>query len=175
MKAHVLLIPILMFAVSCKLVEPTDSSVPATTVADFAVANPDVEPKKPERMPVTIVASAQVAPANFVDGVSLDTLRLVDPKTLQLQVNFGGGCEAHDFEMRAQKPRQISAKNEVDVYFYHNAHNDMCEAWLSRTVEFDLSPLIAEYQGEMTHGEIKLMVHLPGEDLNGSHALIVEF
>lgn len=65
--------------------------------------------------------------------------------SLELAVNFGGGCRDHAFVLLADAVWMESYPVQVGVYLSHNANDDACDALLSRVLRFDLTPLKARY------------------------------
>ena len=66
----------------------------------------------------------------------------IEDDCLHISVSFSGGCAAHEFIMK------YSDLPGFDKYDYngkltlgHNSHGDMCEAYITQTVSFDLKPL----------------------------------
>lgn len=59
---------------------------------------------------------------------------------LEILLSFGGGCKAHEFVMTYQKLPNFD-KYSGQLILGHNSHGDMCEAYITQTVSFDLSPL----------------------------------
>lgn len=59
--------------------------------------------------------------------------------TLVIDVSYSGGCEAHDFELIWPEVITMIYPPRYTVILNHNANGDMCEAYLSDTLLFDLS------------------------------------
>lgn len=66
--------------------------------------------------------------------------------TLRVAVGHGGGCEAHEYVL-CWPTQDVSASDPpvVALSLFHDANGDMCEAYLSEVLEFDLSPLRTEH------------------------------
>ena len=61
---------------------------------------------------------------------------------LCVNVSYGGGCEDHEFSMGVVWPEcGTPPVPPPALYLCHNANNDMCEAYITETVCFDLSLL----------------------------------
>jgi len=61
----------------------------------------------------------------------------IEGNCLVVDVNYSGGCEPHDFFLSllpTMGPLPV-------VTLAHNAHGDLCEAWIHERRSFDLSPL----------------------------------
>ena len=60
---------------------------------------------------------------------------------LQLKLSFSGGCKNHVIEL-ARIHELNQEENEIPVLeIRHNANNDMCEAWLTQEIQFDIMTL----------------------------------
>ncbi len=59
---------------------------------------------------------------------------------LEILLSFGGGCEAHEFVMTYHKLPNFD-KYSGQLTLGHNSHGDMCEAYITQTVSFNLAPL----------------------------------
>jgi hypothetical protein len=64
---------------------------------------------------------------------------------LYLTVSYGGGCTDHIFELYGLGYFQESNPPIASIYLSHNANGDMCEAWITRELVFDLTPLKQTY------------------------------
>ena len=74
----------------------------------------------------------------------------IEGDTLTVSVSYGGGCETHEFTLFAE-PEFISVPGELTmlgISIAHNANGDMCEAWLTESYDFDLTPIKKKYQEE---------------------------
>ena len=63
-------------------------------------------------------------------------------------MSYGGGCESHDVTLVAY-PSDILPESypvQLDVVLAHDANGDACEAYLTDTYVFDLTPIKAWYQ-----------------------------
>ena len=72
----------------------------------------------------------------------------VEEDTLTVTLSYGGGCEAHDVTLVAY-PSDIQADSypvQLDVVLAHDANGDACEAYLTDTYVFDLTPIRARYR-----------------------------
>ncbi len=62
----------------------------------------------------------------------------LDGDTLRAVVWYGGGCEAHAFDLRSQTDGQ-----RWEVWFVHDANGDRCEAAITDTLAADVAFLPA--------------------------------
>jgi hypothetical protein len=65
--------------------------------------------------------------------------------SLELVVNYGGGCRAQSFLLLADNAWMESYPVQVGVRVARDAQGDNCKALLSRMLRFDLTPLKVAY------------------------------
>ena len=103
-----------------------------------------------------VVISATQSPAS--DNYHVMDHPFVRDNTLHITVGYGGGCARHQFRLFASHVFLESHPVQSPIALYHNANGDMCRAWLTRDISFDLSALrdawIRLYQ--QRHGTIIL-------------------
>jgi hypothetical protein len=78
---------------------------------------------------------------------------------LGFSVSYSGGCKEHKIELFALKGIAKSNPPQATVLLSHNANNDMCEAYLTKKIFFDLTPL-KEYL-KATTKKVLLIIHDP--------------
>ncbi len=108
------------------------------------------------------------------DSIWLDTFDLnaacVDGDLLTLDISYSGGCQRHDFAL-FMTPAAFMESNPVraNLILRHDAHNDACEAYLAREIEFDLRT-IAELHRQFygPPGEIALHIKNHPDGRNGT-------
>ena len=66
---------------------------------------------------------------------------VMEDDTLTLMVSYGGGCEDHDVTLVASDEFLASDPVQLDVALAHDANGDLCEAYLTDTYDFDLTPI----------------------------------
>lgn len=59
---------------------------------------------------------------------------------LEIILSFNGGCKVHEFIMTYQKLPNFE-QYAGQLTLGHNSHGDMCEAYITQTVSFNLAPL----------------------------------
>lgn len=75
------------------------------------------------------------------DGFAISNVEIVG-NCISITVNYSGGCEDHEFSLGVVWPECGTPPVPPPVLFLcHNANNDMCEAYLTETLTFDLSLL----------------------------------
>ena len=80
------------------------------------------------------------------DAYVVNTQPVITEDVLTLNVSYGGGCKAHDFTLVTSGVFQGTDPVELQAVIAHNANTDSCEAYLTETYHFDVSPLKAHYQ-----------------------------
>lgn len=60
---------------------------------------------------------------------------------IKFNVSYSGGCKEHVVELYAFKEIQKTNPAQVTLLLSHNSNGDMCEAYLTKTVSFNLSNL----------------------------------
>ncbi|MCP4717708.1 MAG: hypothetical protein GY868_21500 [Deltaproteobacteria bacterium] len=85
----------------------------------------------------------------------------VEGDELKLTVSYSGGCQEHAFSLVAYSYFVESKPKQAAVLLTHDAHDDMCEAYLTEELSFDLTPLKIQYldQSQETNGTIILLLH----------------
>ena len=79
----------------------------------------------------------------------------VEGDILHLQVQYGGGCKDHEFELKGTGMHMKSLPPQTTIVLDHNANEDMCRALISKNLEFNIKAL--QYPGSQ-----KLIIHLTG-------------
>ena len=72
----------------------------------------------------------------------------IEDDTLTVTLSYGGGCETHDVTLVAFPSDVLpdAYPVELDVALAHDANGDACEAYLTDTYKFDLTPIKTLYQ-----------------------------
>lgn len=78
------------------------------------------------------------------DPVTINSA-VVNSDSLELSVSYGGGCSEHTFTLLSAAAWMESYPVQVAVKLAHDAHDDACDAWFTRVLRFDLTPLRAAY------------------------------
>ncbi|MXV84995.1 hypothetical protein F4X88_01610 [Candidatus Poribacteria bacterium] len=80
-----------------------------------------------------------------------DTYVVNDPPSitgdvLTLSVSYSGGCEAHNFTLITSGGFLESNPVQLQAVLAHDANGESCEAWVTETYHFNVSPLKTRYQ-----------------------------
>jgi len=65
----------------------------------------------------------------------------IEGDILRLCVQYGGGCEEHEFMLIGSGAWNTTNPLAIHVRISHNAHDDMCMVLIGDTLFYDLSPL----------------------------------
>jgi hypothetical protein len=69
----------------------------------------------------------------------------IDGDVLTLDLEFGGGCRDHDFQMISNGGFMESLPVQLRLFLRHDGNDDPCEALLHERVFFDLTPIAELY------------------------------
>lgn len=84
----------------------------------------------------------------------------VDGDCLQIKLSYSGGCKEHTLDLARMHPWTSSSSTVPTFEIRHNANGDMCEAFFTKELRYDLTPLILEGKKEfvltakLTNGEV---------------------
>lgn len=70
----------------------------------------------------------------------------IDGHLLTIEVSFGGGCRRHDFTLVFSETFRESDPVQLSAVLAHDANGDPCEAYLTESHVFDLTPVRMRYQ-----------------------------
>lgn len=80
-----------------------------------------------------------------IDLYQINETSITDDALL-INVSHSGGCEEHTFTLFAHNYFMESYPVQAGILMAHDANNDMCEAFLTKDIQFDLIPLKEAYQ-----------------------------
>ena len=72
----------------------------------------------------------------------------MDGDCLQIKLSYSGGCKTHTIDLARMHPWTASSSAVPTFEIRHNANGDMCEAWFTKEMRFDLSSLRLEGKKE---------------------------
>ena len=84
----------------------------------------------------------------------------VDGDCLYIKLSYSGGCEEHTIDLARMHPWTASSTNIPTFEIRHNANNDMCEAYFTKELRYNLTPLKLDGKTEfvlpakLTNGEV---------------------
>lgn len=75
--------------------------------------------------------------------ISKDYLKVnsvsLDKNLLSFSLSYSGGCREHLINVFAYTSFAKSIPPQINLHISHNANNDLCEAYITRKMQFDLS------------------------------------
>ncbi|KAF0158764.1 MAG: hypothetical protein FD188_2428 [Ignavibacteria bacterium] len=88
---------------------------------------------------------------------------VIENNLLALSVSYSGGCRDHIIDLYAYTGILKSNPPQMNLVLSHNANGDMCEAYATRTIKFDLSK-IKEYLGGQVGYTGTVILNINGTD-----------
>lgn len=89
---------------------------------------------------------------NNYDSLARDPVYIheafVDGDCLQIKLSYSGGCQEHTIDLARMHPWTASSSTVSTFEIRHNANGDMCEAFFTRELRYDLTPLRLEGKKE---------------------------
>ncbi|HDS00746.1 MAG TPA: hypothetical protein ENO22_15325 [candidate division Zixibacteria bacterium] len=81
----------------------------------------------------------------MVDAFELEDVG-ISGDILTLTVSYSGGCKDHDFALYMAPPAFMeSYPVQANIYLEHQAYNDMCEAYITEDLQFNIRPIAEKY------------------------------
>jgi hypothetical protein len=125
---------------------------------------------------LTLAACSRIMPAEPAStaevtlgatGYRLDPAAIVAAELqgdlLRLDVQYGGGCARHRFQVHLQDGFLESDPVQARLQLSHDAGGDMCRALVGETLQFDLAPLRRAFEHAFPGArDLTLLVHEPG-------------
>ena len=89
----------------------------------------------------------------------------VKRNTLMANISYGGGCRTHEFALIMSDSFTVTkSETQLEGSIAHNANGDLCEAWLTEDIEFDLTPIKDLHRNNKLGGEsVMLILKLPND------------
>lgn len=121
----------------------SDQDLAQTDSVSSGDQSQEVEPPKPVKNGELNIVNQQQMPTKS-DAFEIEKAKIAGDQLL-LSVAYGGGCENHIFAAYSTGQPYGGPPANIDIFISHNANNDPCEAYLSKELEIDLSPLKKAY------------------------------
>lgn len=110
-------------------------------------------------------AAAPTTTSKSCAGLPMDSYQLneamsLDGKTLRVSVSYGGGCEDHEFVACWNGAVTTTSDPEsILLTLAHDAHDDNCDAFVTRDLFIDISDLPAGFGAPVraSNTEIRLL------------------
>ncbi len=81
-----------------------------------------------------------------LDSFGLAGIAIVED-TITLNVTYSGGCKEHGFSLHMSPASFLeSSPVQANLYLRHNGNGDACEAFIHKTVSFNLRPIAELYK-----------------------------
>lgn len=109
------------------------------------VSSTDVPPDDPQLWGKVTVADP-TRNAWGTDTYVVNSPPSITGDVLTLEVSYSGGCESHDFTFITSGVFLESDPVQLQAVLAHDANADNCEAWITQTYHFNVSPLKTRYQ-----------------------------
>ncbi len=92
------------------------------------------------------------------DDVQIDPFEINETRVtgdiLTLSVSYSGGCQSHQLKLYSTRAVMESLPPQASAWLSHNGNGDMCEAYITEEVTFNLSEL-----KDREHGSLLLRLH----------------
>jgi len=126
--------------------QPGNGSIEISTNSDEGSSS-DAEPvdsyTKPEKPFRTKATLGEIArKTDHYEIVSAE----IEGVLLFMTINYSGGCAAHEFEFVGSRAISKSLPPQRSVMLVHDNGEDMCEAWVERKIEIDISELAVKQE-----------------------------
>ena len=87
----------------------------------------------------------KVGPDTKIKDIKSDPFTMseatIDGGVIKIKVSYSGGRKDHDFALYWNGSMKKSNPPQADIYLKHDAHGDMAEAMIMKTLEFDLAEM----------------------------------
>jgi hypothetical protein len=109
---------------------------------------------------------------SFIDGntdwvLKKDVLTInsasIEKDELVMSVSYSGGCRDHIIDLYSYTGIMKSNPPQMNLVLSHNANGDMCEAYITKNIRFDLSK-IKEYLGGLVGVTGTVILNINGPD-----------
>ena len=110
-----------------------------------------------------IVLTEEIDSSNYhTDEFNFIMMGWDDKDTYTIEVEYGGGCEIHEFKLIIESAFMESNPVQTNALLSHNSKGDVCRAIIRDRLYFNFSPLKEIYRDayQTDHGTI--IIHLAG-------------
>ena len=116
-----------------------------------------------EKRPTEIILNEDYYISAPNDSNTISNVELIDD-ILNMTVSYSGGCEDHEFELIGTNNFMESDPVQINIRLSHNANNDICKAYLTEELTFDLTPLKEAWQEVYQQESGTIIINLEGFD-----------
>ncbi|HKJ43126.1 MAG TPA: NigD-like C-terminal domain-containing protein [Sunxiuqinia sp.] len=111
-----------------------------------------------EKVPISNSSQFGNAPTDYVilnasnyDSLQNDPVKInevhIEKDTLIINLSYSGGCEDHIIDLARLMPWCGTPPLPPPTFeIRHNSKGDLCEAWITQTLKYDISPLQDELE-----------------------------
>jgi hypothetical protein len=110
--------------------------------ADVTVSPFDAGPETAKPLKLHVDVSGQFSRKS--SSFDIETTEL-HGDLLKLVVNYGGGCETHEFVVWTDNSFSQGQPPAIKLFVAHDSHGDTCEALIQRALWIDLLPIKAAF------------------------------
>ncbi len=134
------------YLISIKQLLPLPKSTVLTKKSDYKITLTLKNAVAKQPFPVVVIDES------FDWVIKHDMLVINDLKIegsiITASVSHSGGCKDHDIQLFAKSGILKSNPPQLNLFFSHNANSDLCEAYITRTIKFNLSR-VKDYLGSV--------------------------
>lgn len=132
----------------------------ADSMTSDGVKQGDDSPAKPTKGGIKVVADKKIPKKSAPFEIGKPRFK---GDTLLLDVEYGGGCQDHVFTLYWDDRFKENVPLSASLVLIHNDNRDECEAWLSETLEFDLTLIKKSFlAGYPTNVDREVMLKITG-------------
>lgn len=150
MKKVILLILLPTVIVAAYLFKPSSQSV-EDAVRNVYLPGPSATPSNASSTVPVDTSPKIIIAENFdvKDNFDLNKVWL-EGSTLHLSVSYGGVCGEHTFALYIYTYGFIleSYPPQMDIVLVHDSQGDICKAYITEDLKFDISPITEIYKGD---------------------------
>jgi len=99
------------------------------------------------------------------DSFDLDKV-FIDGDSIRIDVSYSGGCEEHFFKLCWNEIFMESDPVQTNLELIHEGNKDGCEAYVSESLSFDLTPMKEEWQQAYDSDSGTMIIHLKGRNVS---------
>jgi hypothetical protein len=100
-------------------------------------SNSNMHDKKEKKIVKDVIIDKEFNSKQLYD-YQISSISLID-STLEINVNYRGGCEKHDFELYFNEMYAKSLPVQAVLYLKHNRNNDNCTKEMSESLFFNVA------------------------------------
>jgi hypothetical protein len=115
----------------------------------------------PGTMAVDPVPTGRSCAGLPMDGFQLGEAMAIEGDVLQVSVSYGGGCEEHTFAACWDGTIQESNPSRIRLTLAHDAHDDLCDAFVTRDLFIDIAELPDQFRVPTRGGENTITITEP--------------